>query len=96
MHCSFASFLLLSSSLPIRVKLLFRLLERPADRSVPASELLQFAERMVEAAARIIAKRGKEEEDGYAICPSSSSLAKGLMQELVFPGEGAKDIVNKE
>ena len=95
MHCSFASFLLLSSSLPIRVKLLFRLLERPADRSVPASELLQFAERMVEAAARIIAKRGKE-EGGYAICPSSSSLAKGLMQELVFPGEGAKDIVNKE
>ncbi len=80
------------------MKLLFRLLERPADRSVPASELLQFAERMVEAAARIIAKRGKEEEeeDGYAICPSSSSLAKGLMQELVFPGEGAKDIVNKE
>ncbi len=85
-----------------RVKLLFRLLERAPEKTIPSSELTAFVSRVVEAAARMVARPTQPQPQPHSpqpssyVSPSSRSLAEALVQEIVFPGESAKACLHRE
>jgi len=76
-----------------RVKLLFRMLDAPVERTVRSRELAEFTARMVETAARIV--RGDSQRE-FEVDASSAALAEGLLADLLLPEESAKATLYKE
>lgn len=72
-----------------RVKLLFRLLDRPVDKTIKSSELLGFIEHVIETAAQILGSKSAKSGE------TSASLALSLMHDLLFPGESPKSSLEK-
>ena len=74
-----------------RVKLIFRLLERPADKTIKAQEVQKFIHHIVQLVSRSIRSKPDGSEHGKDDDPTCEVLAKSLMHELIMSGETAKN-----
>ncbi len=74
-----------------RVKLLFRLLDCPSDKTIKSSDLETFVGSIVTTAAKMV-----KGQDSPGFAEATKALTKSLLHEVLFAGETKKSCLNKE